>query len=250
MGLVDHQQGHAGVGHRPQEGAGAEALGGHVEQGQGAGAGALEHAPLGLLGHLRVQRRGGDPGPLQPGELVGHQRDERRDHHRQPGRRRGGRLVAERLARAGGHHDQGVAPGEGGGDGAVLAGAQAPHAQAPEDGVEGLPRRAARRGARLVEQPGDQAAQQAAVVGPQPRPGGPQLGQLALDVAAAVEAPREPRQRAQGQDRARDLARGGRGGLGGRRGHPRRVARAPDGRRVPARPRHTSGPILVPRAAA
>ena len=62
-------------------------------------------------------------------DLVLHQRDERRDDQRQvrPHQRR--ELVAERLARAGGHDDEHVAAGERGLHRLALAGAEAGEAE-------------------------------------------------------------------------------------------------------------------------
>ena len=56
--------------------------------------------------------------------LVAHQRDERRDHDRQPVEGEARELVAERLARARGHHDERVASREGRLDGLLLPGAK------------------------------------------------------------------------------------------------------------------------------
>ena len=56
--------------------------------------------------------------------LIAHQRDERRDDDREPVERQPWQLVAERLARAGRHHDERVAAGEGRLDGLLLPGAE------------------------------------------------------------------------------------------------------------------------------
>ena len=77
VGLVDHEQGDARRVDRPQERGRAEPLGRDVEQRQAPGARALEDGALGLLGHVGVEGGGRDPRPVEPGELVGHQRDER-----------------------------------------------------------------------------------------------------------------------------------------------------------------------------
>jgi hypothetical protein len=53
--------------------------------------------------------------------LVLHQRDQRRDHHGQPGQQQRRELVDQRLARAGGHHHQRVAAVQDGADHLLLA---------------------------------------------------------------------------------------------------------------------------------
>ena len=74
------------------------------------------------VGHARGEHRGGHAGLVQTAQLVGHQRDQRADddHETVAGER--GQLVAERLAPAGGHHDERVAPVERGRHGLALPG--------------------------------------------------------------------------------------------------------------------------------
>ncbi len=64
------------------------------------------------LGHPRGQHRRVDAGLLQTPELVCHQRDQWADDHDEPLAGERGQLIAERLAPAGGHHDEAVAPFE------------------------------------------------------------------------------------------------------------------------------------------
>ena len=86
------------------------------ERGVGEPLGRREHDPR-LAGGDRLLRRvdlvgadravqldGGDAELAQLVALVLHQRDQRRDDERRSGQEEGGKLVAERLARAGRHH--------------------------------------------------------------------------------------------------------------------------------------------------
>ena len=72
--------------------------------------------PPGLRSLVRrgvgIQPRGGHARLLQRRHLVGHQRDQRRDHQAHAGAHQGGDLVAEALAAAGGQHRQRAAPGQ------------------------------------------------------------------------------------------------------------------------------------------
>ena len=118
---------------------GGEALRGHVEQLEPALVEGGEGL-LGLLGvGLRGERPGGDAGGAERPDLVAHQRDQRRDDEgdARPGQRR--QLVAERLAAAGRHDREHVAPGLDRGDDLLLAGTEVGEA-------EDLPEQAARLG--------------------------------------------------------------------------------------------------------
>ena len=114
MRLVDHEQPHAHLAHAVEEARGREALGRHVEQPQLAGGRAPEHLRVGARVLLRVHERHpvAEPARGERLDLVLHQRDERRDDHRQVVAQQRRKLIAERLARAGGHDDQHVAVGQ------------------------------------------------------------------------------------------------------------------------------------------
>ena len=58
-----------------------------------------------------MQRRRGDAELAQCGDLIVHQRDQRRNHDRGAGAAQGGKLVAQALAAAGRHQHQRVAAG-------------------------------------------------------------------------------------------------------------------------------------------
>ena len=107
VGLVQHPAADLALVERPAQGAAAKLLRRDQEDACAAEAHPLQR--LGPLGHGEHPVDGHaalDPMPLQSRHLVRHQRDERRDHHRQraglvvAGER--GNLVAERLAGAGG----------------------------------------------------------------------------------------------------------------------------------------------------
>ena len=63
----------------------------------------------------------GNLGLFQRRHLVLHQRDQRRNHQRQPRQHHGRQLVADRLARAGGHHPQHIPAGKDGVDQLLLS---------------------------------------------------------------------------------------------------------------------------------
>ena len=133
---------HEADGEAPQESRKArqrDPLGRDVEQ--------LELAPRrrapdggGFLGvHRAVQAAGGDAAGAQRVHLVLHQRDQRRNDQRESvaGERR--KLVAERLAAAGGQEHDRVAPGERRPDGALLERTERVVAEAPpEESAEGV----------------------------------------------------------------------------------------------------------------
>ena len=112
MGFVDGQQGDLHAGKQREQAWGQEGFRGHVEQTTLAS----PHTRHILLVRLRreraVQEQGRDAGSAQLLDLVFHQGDERRDDHREPVEQQGRDLVTERLAAAGGHDRQRVAPGQ------------------------------------------------------------------------------------------------------------------------------------------
>jgi hypothetical protein len=122
--LVNGDQADPGIGQHPLRATGGEPLGGEVKELQLA---RRQRVPdgVGLLGCIgRGQRPGGDPGLAQAANLVAHQRDQRRDHQRDPGPQQGGKLKAQRLAAARGHDGKNIlARGDGVHD-LFLAGAE------------------------------------------------------------------------------------------------------------------------------
>ena len=88
-----------------------------------------------LLGHPGGDHRGRVAAEHQPAVLVGHQRDQRRDDHRQVRRGDAGQLVAEALAAAGGHHHEAVAAVERRLHRLALPGAELAEAEVPQQRV-------------------------------------------------------------------------------------------------------------------
>src|ERR1051325_6429638 len=116
----------------------AQSLGSAIEELQAAREGRLEDGAL-LVGRkqaVQVSRR--DPTPPQRGAPALHQRDEGRDHEREPVRHERGELEAKRLPGAGGEDGENVVPGEERPDDSELVDAQGPVAEV-------LPQRVPRR---------------------------------------------------------------------------------------------------------
>ena len=108
--LVDHEQADPGAADAVQEPGRREPLGRDVEQARPPGHRAVHRRPVrrGVL--LRVDQRDlARRDALERLDLVLHQRHQRRDHQRQVRAHQRRQLVAERLARAGRHHDHHVA---------------------------------------------------------------------------------------------------------------------------------------------
>ncbi len=122
VGLVDDEQRDRTLRERVAEGARGKALGGGEHESCLPGGNRAQRGRIVPVGHARGQHRGGHAGVVQAAQLVGHQRDQRADDDHEPiaGERR--ELVAERLAPAGGHHDERVAPLDRGDDGLALSG--------------------------------------------------------------------------------------------------------------------------------
>jgi hypothetical protein len=108
--LVDDEQAQAHVAQRLEEPRRREALGRDVQQPQLARSGALDGGAVGGRILLRVdERRAAGRDAPERLDLILHERHQRGDHERQVFAHEGGQLVAERLARAGGHDDEDVA---------------------------------------------------------------------------------------------------------------------------------------------
>ena len=143
MRLVDDEQPDPDPGDRVGEARQAEPLGCHVQQPDLTGDGALDGLCVegaGALGVDELDAAGSDR--RERLDLVLHQRDERRDHERQVVAHQRRQLIAERLARAGGHHHQRVAAVQRSGHRLLLAGAKAVEAEGRAQGVASIHRRA------------------------------------------------------------------------------------------------------------
>ena len=123
MGFVDRQQIDGAPQHFERVVA-QQSLGRHIEQPERAvaQAGGDAAALVGVGGG--IERSGGNAERVELGDLVAHQRDQRRDDQRERMPRQRRKLIAQRLARAGRHHRQHVLAGERGGDDLLLAGAE------------------------------------------------------------------------------------------------------------------------------
>ncbi len=96
-----------------------------------------------LLGGVeaRIEPRGLDPVPLQEVDLVLHQRDQRRDHDRQPAEEEGRKLVAEALAGPGRKDRERRSPGEERLDDPFLAGPEGVKTESFREHLERTPTR-------------------------------------------------------------------------------------------------------------
>ncbi len=84
------------------------------------------HGFAGLLAALRrVDAAGGDAMPLQKGQLILHQRQQRRDHQGEMRQQQRRQLIAQRLARPRGKDRRRRAAGHHGANGPFLAGTKA-----------------------------------------------------------------------------------------------------------------------------
>jgi len=109
VGFVDGEQRQPGAAQQLEEARRQQALGRDVQQVEPA----AREVALGLRRRLRVERgvehRRFHPGLEERRDLVLHQRDQRRHHHRAALAHQRGYLVAQRLAAAGRHQHQRVA---------------------------------------------------------------------------------------------------------------------------------------------
>ena len=146
--LVDHEEPELGLADPLEEPGRGEALGRDVEQPRAPGHRAVDRRAVRRRVLLGVDERDA-PGrdALERLDLVLHQRHERRDDQREIRAHQRGQLVAERLARAGRHHHQHVAPGDRGLDRLALAGTERREAEhlAQRRGRLGGPRERSRR---------------------------------------------------------------------------------------------------------
>ncbi|MCY1360305.1 hypothetical protein D9M69_469250 [compost metagenome] len=122
--LVDHQQGDRHLGDEVAEALVLQALDRDHQDLQLAGLGAA-HGLGSLLAALRrIDARRGDAVAGEKGQLVLHQRQQRRHHQGEVRQVQGRQLVAQRLARAGGKDRRRRAPGQHGADRRRLARAE------------------------------------------------------------------------------------------------------------------------------
>ncbi|HYO56436.1 MAG TPA: hypothetical protein VEU50_26970 [Archangium sp.] len=108
--LVHHQQAHGHARQGLEEGLVAQAFGRDEQDLVFAPLEAAQALELLGGGEAGVDEGGGDVAPGERVHLILHQRHERGDHQRHIRLEQGAELVDERLARAGGHDDERVAP--------------------------------------------------------------------------------------------------------------------------------------------
>ena len=112
VSLVDGEQRHAALGGDRKERGVVQALRRDVDEGERACRDAVKHVGLLGAGKRRVEAARRDAALPKRPHLVCHERDQGRDDHREAaralGKRDGGHLVADRLARRGGHDGEHV----------------------------------------------------------------------------------------------------------------------------------------------
>ena len=108
VGFVDGQTGDGQTIEQRQRAILEQGLGRQVQQLGGAAAHQLLVVPVGAAVQGAVQHHRIDPQGPQLLHLILHQRDQRRDHHREPIEQQRRELVAEGLPTTGRHHGEGV----------------------------------------------------------------------------------------------------------------------------------------------
>ena len=137
--LVDcHQRAVDALQGSPQPGVG-QALGGHVDQLEGAARERGNPSPHLVEGQGAGQVGGGDAALLQRRHLVVHQGDQRRDHHGGAGQQRRRELVGQALAAAGRGHQQQPPRLQQGLDGLSLPGAEAAQPEPSQSSIQVQP---------------------------------------------------------------------------------------------------------------
>ena len=135
--LVDREERDRRPVEQVEGGAAAEALRRHVEQVELTRHERALHGAAVLRGQRGVEERRADAERREGVHLVLHEGDERGHHDAGPRADQGGDLVAQRLAPAGRHEDQGVAAAD---DGVDDRGLLAPERVVPEDPPEHVER--------------------------------------------------------------------------------------------------------------
>jgi hypothetical protein len=120
--LVDREPAQPGPPEAREKIARGEPLGRHEQQVERPGLQPSERIAALVVVLAGIQGRGRDAERAHLLDLVAHERDQRRDDHRQPAIDEGGQLVAHRLAAAGRHHGEHVRPREHGSHDLGLAG--------------------------------------------------------------------------------------------------------------------------------
>ena len=109
MRLVDREQGDVGAAEQAEAARRHQPLRRDIEQVEIAGQQPRLDGVGFLIGQRRIQHRRLDAGLEQAGDLVAHQRDQRRDHDAAALSQQRRQLIAQRLAAAGRHQHQAIA---------------------------------------------------------------------------------------------------------------------------------------------
>ena len=110
---------------KPLEARHLQPLRGHIDDLIPALPRTAEHQGLLVIGQAVVQERRRHAGLYQRPHLIFHQADQRRHHDGDARQQQRRHLIADGLARTGGHHGQNVLPGQQPGDDLLLSGAEA-----------------------------------------------------------------------------------------------------------------------------
>ena len=110
---------------KPLEARHLQPLRGHIDDLIPALPRTAEHQGLLVVGQAVVQERRRHAGLYQRPHLIFHQADQRRHHDGDARQQQRRHLIADGLARTGGHHGQNVLPGQQPGDDLLLSGAEA-----------------------------------------------------------------------------------------------------------------------------
>ena len=148
MGLVDHETGDVKAPQGVEEAGGTDALRRQVEEAQLAGGGLLQGGVAFLGAHLAVEARRRDTELGEAGDLVHHQRDQRRDHDRQAAANDAGHPVGDALSRPRGGDEEHVGAGLGRGHHLALSGAEIGQPEDVREDAARFSRRLPRRGER------------------------------------------------------------------------------------------------------
>ena len=125
VGLVHRHHADLPLLREPLEARHLQPLRGHIDDLIPALPRTAEHQGFLVVGQAVVQERRRHTGLHQRPHLIFHQADQRRDHDGDARQQQRGHLVADGLARTGGHHGQNVLPGQQPGDDLLLTGTEA-----------------------------------------------------------------------------------------------------------------------------
>ena len=112
MSLVHCQQGDSRFPGEAEKIRGRQPLRRHIDDFISPVFSAAKHLPVLLCREGGIEIGGGDPGLAERGHLILHQGNQGRNNQGQPRQQQGGQLIANRLARPGGHDPQRIPAGQ------------------------------------------------------------------------------------------------------------------------------------------